>query len=134
LVVKCKDKEEMLNIIGKLEGQLTSTLMATEKDIKENLPIFNRIREVCGRLVMNGVPTGVTVCTAMQHGGPYPATTDSRFTSVGSDGIRRFARPICYQNFPDALLPEELKNSNPLGLWRTVNDHLTKEPVASSAH
>jgi len=78
---------------------------------------------------MNGVPTGVTVCTAMHHGGPYPATTDSRFTSVGADGIRRFARPLCYQNFSDLLLPDELKDKNPLGIWRRVNDVMTKDEV-----
>jgi NADP-dependent aldehyde dehydrogenase len=65
----------------------------------------------------------------MQHGGPFPSTSDSRFTSVGADGIKRFARPIAYQNWPDSLLPEELKNKNPLGIWRTVNNELTREPV-----
>jgi alpha-ketoglutaric semialdehyde dehydrogenase len=73
---------------------------------------------------LNGVPTGVEVCLSMQHGGPFPATTDSRFTSVGADGIKRFARPICYQNWPDELLPDELKNKNPLKISRTINSRL----------
>jgi NADP-dependent aldehyde dehydrogenase len=78
---------------------------------------------------MNGVPTGVDVAIGMHHGGPYPATTDSRFTAVGADGIRRFARPVCYQNWENELLPDALKNENPLHIWRTVNSQLTKKPV-----
>jgi alpha-ketoglutaric semialdehyde dehydrogenase len=65
----------------------------------------------------------------MHHGGPYPATTDSRFTAVGADGIRRFSRPLCFQNWVDSLLPDELKNANPLNLWRTINNELTKDPL-----
>ncbi len=129
LVVKCADKEQLLEATRKIEGQLTATLMATDKDMEEYRELMDLVQEICGRLIMNGVPTGVAVCTAMQHGGPFPATTDSRFTSVGSDGIRRFARPLCYQNFPDHLLPEALQNSNPLGIWRTVNDALTRDAV-----
>jgi NADP-dependent aldehyde dehydrogenase len=68
----------------------------------------------------------------MQHGGPFPSTTDSRFTSVGADGIKRFARPLSFQNWPDNLLPEELKNDNPLQIWRTVNNELTKEQIVNS--
>lgn len=129
LVVKCKDPEQMQAIIAQMEGQLTSTLMATDADVTDYPEILEGAQEICGRLVMNGVPTGVTVCTAMHHGGPYPATTDSRFTSVGADGIRRFARPLCYQNFSDLLLPDELKDKNPLGIWRRVNDVMTKDEV-----
>ena len=77
-----------------------------------------------GRLVFNGFPTGVEVCHAMTHGGPYPATADGRSTSVGTRAIERFARPVCYQNFPDAALPDELKETNPLGLWRLVDGKL----------
>jgi 2,5-dioxopentanoate dehydrogenase len=73
----------------------------------------------------------VDVATGMQHGGPYPATTDSRFTAVGADGIRRFARPVCYQNWENDLLPDELKDENPLHIWRTVNNELTKDPIGS---
>ena len=75
---------------------------------------------------MNSVPAGVEVCLSMQHGGPYPSTTDSRFGSVGSDAIKRFARPIAFQNWSNELLPDELKNENPLGIWRTVNAELSK--------
>jgi len=83
----------------------------------------------CGRLILNGVPTGVEVCHSMHHGGPYPASTDSRFTSVGADAIRRFARPLCYQNWPDNLLPPQLQNANPLGIVRFVQGEPTREPV-----
>lgn len=129
LIIKCKDMEEMLTVARHTEGQLTSTLMATENDVKENEGLYQTIQELCGRLIINGVPTGVEVSLAMQHGGPYPATTDSRFTSVGPDGIKRFARPLCFQNVPDSLLPAELQNSNPLGIWRTVDNQLTKEKI-----
>jgi NADP-dependent aldehyde dehydrogenase len=115
-----------------LEGQLTATLMATEKDIIENEELVERVKNICGRFILNSVPTGVEVCLAMQHGGPFPSTTDSRFTSVGADGIKRFARPMAFQNWPDNLLPEELKNENPLQIWRTVNNELTKEQILKS--
>jgi NADP-dependent aldehyde dehydrogenase len=84
-----------------------------------------------GRLVVNGYPTGVEVSHAMVHGGPYPSTSDARFTSVGTQAILRFARPVCFQNFPDAALPQELQNGNPLGIWRTVNGALSREPLSS---
>jgi 2,5-dioxopentanoate dehydrogenase len=76
--------------------------------------------------LFNGYPTGVEVCHAMVHGGPYPASTDSRATSVGSQATFRFARPVCYQDFPDTALPAELKNSNPLGIWRMVDGNFTR--------
>lgn len=129
LIIKCEDAEEMLKVARHTEGQLTSTLMATEEDVREQGELYQTVQELCGRLIINGVPTGVEVSLAMQHGGPYPATTDSRFTSVGADGIKRFARPLCFQNVPDALLPQELQNANPLGIWRTVNNQLTKDKI-----
>jgi alpha-ketoglutaric semialdehyde dehydrogenase len=131
LVIRCKDITEMTEVVKKLEGQLTATLMATENDIHSNEEFVEAVKNICGRFVLNGVPTGVEVCLGMQHGGPFPATTDSRFTSVGADGIKRFARPIAYQNWPDELLPDELKNENPLGMWRTVNNQLTKEKIST---
>jgi len=79
------------------------------------------LEQKVGRLIINGYPTGVEVCHSMVHGGPFPATTDSRTTSVGTGAINRFTRPVCYQNFPDSLLPPELKKDNPLGIWRIVN-------------
>ena len=129
LVIRCESPEEMQEVALHIEGQLTSTLMATDKDMRDHEELVEWVKNICGRLIMNGVPTGVEVALSMQHGGPYPATTDSRFGSVGADGIKRFARPICFQNWPDHLLPDELKNSNPLGIWRTVNNELTKSPI-----
>ena len=129
LVIACKDMKEMVEVARHLEGQLTSTLMATEKDILSNDELVEAVKNICGRFILNGAPTGVEVCLSMQHGGPYPATTDSRFTSVGADGIKRFARPIAFQNWENQLLPDELKNENPLHIWRTVNNELTKDVI-----
>ena len=126
IVVRCKDINEMTEVAKHTEGQLTCTLMATENDIRNNSELVETVKNICGRFILNGVPTGVEVCLSMQHGGPFPATTDSRFTSVGADGIKRFARPIAFQNWPDDLLPDELKNGNPLGIWRTINNELKK--------
>jgi len=126
LIVACADAEEMTLVAASLEGQLTASLMATEGDVREHPLLVSTAKSKCGRFIYNGVPTGVEVCQAMHHGGPYPSTTDSRYSSVGADAIKRFARPVSYQNWPDALLPEELRNANPLGIWRTVNNELTK--------
>ena len=126
LIVRCRDMQEMLKVARTLEGQLTTTLMATKNDVRDNAPLIEALKDICGRFVMNGVPTGVEVCQSMHHGGPFPATTDSRFTSVGSDGIKRFTRPIAFQNWSNDLLPDALKNENPLGIWRTVNNELKK--------
>ena len=131
LVIRCVDSKEMTEVARKLEGQLTATLMATEKDITDNNELVEAVQDICGRFIVNGVPTGVEVCLSMHHGGPYPATTDSRFTSVGADGIKRFARPISFQNWPDSLLADELKNSNPLDIWRTVNNSLSKDKIST---
>ncbi|MBC7935225.1 MAG: aldehyde dehydrogenase (NADP(+)) [Rhizobacter sp.] len=122
IIVACADMNEMTNVAKNLEGQLSATLMATEQDIIDNKELLEAVKNICGRFIINNVPTGVEVCLSMHHGGPFPATTDSRFTSVGADGIKRFARPIVYQNWPDNLLPDELKHSNPLNVWRTIND------------
>lgn len=127
LVVKCKSIEQMQEVVGHIEGQLTATLMATDEDVQNNSELVEAVKNICGRLILNGVPTGVEVCLSMQHGGPYPATTDSRFTSVGADGIKRFARPVAFQNWSNALLPDELKDENPLGIWRTVNNELKRD-------
>lgn len=130
LLVTCADKNEMLRVAQNLEGQLTATIMAKEAELSSHPELIDAVQALCGRIIFNGVPTGVEPVLAMQHGGPFPATTDSRFTAVGADGIKRFVRPVCYQSWPDALLPDELKNRNPLGLWRTVNNTLTKEGIA----
>lgn len=126
LVVKCKNLAQVEEIISHLEGQLTATLMATEVELLENKGIVDSLRQKVGRLLFNGVPTGVEVSPAMQHGGPFPASTDSRFTSVGPDSIKRFVRPASYQSFPDSLLPDELKKDNPLNIWRLVDGNMTK--------
>lgn len=126
LVVRCSDMKEMLEVIKHIEGQLTATLMATNDDVRNNNDIVEAVKNICGRFIINGVPTGVDVCLSQHHGGPFPATTDSRFTAVGADGIKRFARPIAFQNWDNELLPDELKNENPLGIWRTVNNELSK--------
>ncbi|HTS44156.1 MAG TPA: aldehyde dehydrogenase (NADP(+)) [Puia sp.] len=131
IIIRCRDMNEMIEVAKHTEGQLTSTLMATPNDILTHDELVEAVKNICGRFILNGVPTGVEVCLSMQHGGPFPATTDSRFTSVGADGIKRFARPMSFQNWPDELLPDELKNANPLQIWRTVNDQLTKEAVKS---
>ena len=127
IIIRCKDISEMIDVAKNMEGQLSSTLMATENDIKENDELVEAVKNICGRFILNGVPTGVEVCLSQHHGGPFPASTDSRFGSVGADGIKRFARPIAFQNWSNDLLPEALKNENPLGIWRTVNNELTKE-------
>ena len=129
IIVKCADINEMIKVVHQLQGQLTATLMATENDVLQNELLVEAVKNICGRFILNNVPTGVEVCLSMQHGGPFPATTDSRFTSVGADGIKRFARPMAFQNWPDNILPDELKNSNPLKIWRTVNNALTKEKI-----
>jgi len=129
LLVRCRDLEEMRAVAAKLYGQLTVSILALEEELIKEEDLLQQLMEKAGRVVFNGVPTGVEVALAMHHGGPFPATTDSRFTSVGADGIRRFGRPLCWQNAPEGLLPDELKSSNPLDLWRIVNNSVTKNAV-----
>ena len=129
IVIRCADLSEMLHVAEHLEGQLTATLMATDKDMVANDSLVAAIQQICGRIIQNGVPTGVEVCWSMHHGGPFPASTDSRFTSVGPDGIKRFARPLSFQNWSDELLPEALRDANPAGISRMVNGQLSKEKV-----
>lgn len=107
--VTAQDKLEMMKIAEALPGQLTATVWGTDNDLKNNVDLIHLLELKAGRLIINGVPTGVEVSPAMNHGGPYPATTDSKFTSVGTESIYRFTRPVCYQNFPEFLLPEELR-------------------------
>ena len=126
LLVRCKDISELHSVINHLNGQLTASVFGDESEISKHQNILNALVEKVGRLIINGVPTGVEVCPSMQHGGPFPSTTDSRFTSVGADAIKRFARPVAFQNFPNALLPEELKDGNPLGIWRLKNNEWKK--------
>jgi alpha-ketoglutaric semialdehyde dehydrogenase len=129
LIIRCKDSGEMVQVANRLEGQLTASLMATDEDLLEHPDLVEAAQDICGRFILNGVPTGVRVALSMQHGGPFPATTDSRFSSVGADGIKRWVRPLCFQSWTDSALPDALKNRNPLGIWRTVNNQLTKDPI-----
>ena len=102
--------EELKKFCTTLDGQLTATLLGTEEELQEATELIDILVSKVGRLIINGYPTGVEVSPAMVHGGPFPATTDSRSTSVGITAIYRFTRPVCFQNFPQALLPKELKN------------------------
>jgi 2,5-dioxopentanoate dehydrogenase len=118
LIVRCKSADELHAVVNRTHGQLTVSVIGEAAEAAKYSGLLNMLIEKAGRLIMNGVPTGVEVCPSMQHGGPFPATTDSRFTAVGTDAIKRFSRPVAFQNFPDALLPDELKENNPLGIWR----------------
>jgi NADP-dependent aldehyde dehydrogenase len=129
LVVVAKDMDEMLACANAMEGQLTATLQASDTDLANAAALIAAAERFAGRLIINGYPTGVEVCPAMNHGGPYPATTDARFTSVGTAAMLRFARPVCYQDFADALLPAELKNGNPGSIQRMVNGELTRDTL-----
>jgi 2,5-dioxopentanoate dehydrogenase len=129
LVVQCETIKEMEAVANFIDGQLTSTFMATTKDLENNMPLVDLVKEKCGRLIINNVPTGVEVNNSMQHGGPWPSTTDSRFTSVGTGAIKRFIRPMSFQNYPPTLLPEALQNENPLALLRKVNNVLTADSI-----
>ncbi len=111
LVVKAEDEAELIQIINGLEGQLTGTIIAEKEEYSKLHDIVDALENRVGRIVFNGVPTGVEVCPSMQHGGPYPASTDSRFTAVGTNSIKRWVRPVSYQSFPNELLPEALKDS-----------------------
>lgn len=110
IIVKCESENQLLQIIEGLEGQLTGTILAEDEDISNLSSIVDELQQRVGRIIFNGVPTGVEVCPSMNHGGPYPASTDSRFTAVGTDSVKRWVRLISYQSFPNKLLPIELKN------------------------
>lgn len=114
-------KEELLASAKKMKGHLTATLFGTENDLNNYTDLIDILEQKVGRLIVNNFPTGVEVCYAMVHGGPFPATSNSRSTSVGTAAIYRFTRPVCYQDFPENLLPEELKSDNPLGIMRLFN-------------
>lgn len=129
LLVRHSSREQLLDIARNLEGHLTATLHGTEADLRDYADLIAILETKVGRLIFNGYPTGVEVCHAMVHGGPFPATSDGRSTSVGTQAIYRFTRLICYQNFPDAALPDELKNENPLGIWRLVDSRMTRDAL-----
>lgn len=129
LLVECASRDEMTTAARALDGQLTATIHATGTDLAANEALLAILETKVGRLVYNGFPTGVEVGPAMHHGGPYPATGDGRTTSVGTRAIERFVRPVCYQDFPDALLPAELQEGNPLGLRRLVDGAFIHGPA-----
>jgi NADP-dependent aldehyde dehydrogenase len=123
--VRCTSADDATSIALALEGHLTATVHGTDEDLQNAAELISVLERKVGRIVINGYPTGVEVCHAMVHGGPYPATSDSRFTSVGSNAIFRFVRPVCYQDFPQHLLPDELKDGNPLGIHRFVDGEIS---------
>ncbi len=129
LVVQCEDEAQLETIISNLEGQLTGTVISDNDELANHANVINALQDRVGRIIFNGVPTGVEVCPSMLHGGPYPASTDSRFTAVGVDSIKRFVRPFSFQSWPDQLLPDELKNANPLEILRNINGEQTKNKI-----
>ena len=122
---RCSSVAQMAEFAKTLSGSLTATIHGTEDELIENAPLIRILEEKVGRVIFNGFPTGIELCHAMHHGGPYPAATHSAFTSIGTRTIHKFGRPVCYQDFPDAALPPELQDDNPLGIPRLVNGKLT---------
>lgn len=129
VAVNVRTKNELLQIAAGLSGHLTATVFAGGDELTEYKELLDILEQKAGRVIMNGFPTGVEVCSAMVHGGPFPATTNSRSTSVGTAAIYRFTRPVCYQNIPQALLPDALKNENSLGIYRLVNGSGTNNNI-----
>jgi NADP-dependent aldehyde dehydrogenase len=129
VVVRCGSDAEVMQCAEKLAGTLTATIHGSADELAANGVLVDLLSRKAGRVIFNGFPTGVEVGYAMHHGGPYPATTDEKFTSVGSAAILRFARPVCYQNFPEALLPEELRNANARGILRNIDGRVTRDPL-----
>ena len=129
MVVQCENAQQLSAIIANLEGQLTGTVLAENEELKNYEMIINELQNRVGRIIFNGVPTGVEVCAAMVHGGPYPASTDSRFTAVGINSIKRWVRPFSFQSWPNELLPDELKNENPLKISRIIDGKSTVESL-----
>src|SRR5258708_3300320 len=127
LLVRHSSREHVLEIARSLKGHLTATIHGTERDLHEFADLIAILERKVGRLIFNGFPTGVEVTHAMVHGGPYPSTSDGRSTSVGSQAIFRFTRLVCYQGFPDSALPDELKDANPLRIWRMIDGQTVRE-------
>jgi NADP-dependent aldehyde dehydrogenase len=132
LLITARSFTELEEALKCLDGQLTATIHATQADLAEASDLLHILERKAGRLIINGFPTGVEVCPSMNHGGPYPATTDVRFTSVGTAAIQRWVRPVSYQGFPTDLLPPELQSENPRGILRNLNGTLTRDPVSAS--
>ncbi|MFN8429901.1 MAG: aldehyde dehydrogenase (NADP(+)) [Spirosomataceae bacterium] len=126
LVVNCQSREEILKLANELSGHLTASVFGSEEELTQYADLLQILEQKVGRLIINAFPTGVEVTHAMVHGGPFPATTNSRSTSVGTLAIHRFTRPVCFQDMPDSLLPDELKTTNPLNIWRKVDGEMRK--------
>lgn len=129
LLVVASSGEEVTRVLDALGGQLTASVFGEDTELSAAAPLIERLSEIAGRVIVNGVPTGVEVCASMQHGGPWPASSDARFTSVGTAAYQRFIRPVSYQNCPQILLPSSLKDENPLGIPRLINGRSTTDPV-----
>lgn len=121
LLVRCRDAAELAAVVAAFDGQLTATVHGEAVELRQHAALLRQLLRRVGRLIVNGVPTGVEVCPSMVHGGPWPASTDARFSAVGITSIRRWARPVCFQDVPDELLPDELRDGNPRGIWRLVD-------------
>ncbi|MGK8439450.1 aldehyde dehydrogenase (NADP(+)) [Ectopseudomonas hydrolytica] len=130
IVVEVADSAELTRALQSMHGQLTATLIAERDDLSAFRDLLPLLEVKAGRVLLNGYPTGVEVCDSMVHGGPYPATSDARGTSVGTLAIHRFLRPVCYQNYPDEVLPEALQNANPLGIQRLVDGVHTRDALS----
>ncbi|MEL4306867.1 aldehyde dehydrogenase (NADP(+)) [Joostella sp. CR20] len=129
IVVQCENDSELQQILEALEGQLTGTVLGNSDELVSKSVIIEALKERVGRLILNSVPTGVEVCPSMHHGGPFPATTNGKYTSVGVSAITRWVRPVAYQNWPLELLPEALKNDNPLQIMRLVDSEYSKKSI-----
>lgn len=133
VVIRARDFDELLSVAEHVEGQLTVTLQIDAEDHVDAQRLLPVLERKAGRILANGFPTGVEVCHAMVHGGPFPSTSNSMFTSVGATAIDRFLRPVCYQDLPDSLLPDAVKRANPLGVWRLVDGKLVAPALAAQA-
>ncbi len=129
LIVQCASPSEVLEAAKNLDGSLTATIHGNAEELTQHGRLIDLLTCIAGRILFNGFPTGVEVGYAMHHGGPYPATTDAKYTSVGTAAIYRFAKPVCYQNFPDNVLPPELQNANPKNILRSVNGKQTRDSI-----
>jgi len=129
IVIPVNSKNEMLDIATNLSGHLTATVHGTKEELPDHKELLDILEQKVGRVVINGFPTGVEVCSSMVHGGPFPSTTDSKTTSVGTAAIYRFTRPVCYQNMPQALLPSALRDKNILSIYRLVNGENTNKDI-----
>ena len=126
LLVVCENRTELEEVLQQLEGQLTGSIIATQEEMSTHENLVQILQNKVGRMIFSGVPTGVQVCSSMQHGGPYPASTDARFTAVDVHSIQCWVRPVSFQNWPKSLLPKALKGENMLRILRTVNGVKTK--------